>query len=95
MRYKDDLEPALTNLSFTVMPGEHVGVVGRTGAGKSSLLQLLLGFRQPTKGKVILDGEDITALDLQYLRKELNVVMQQPFVIPSDSLRENLDPKNL
>jgi ABC-type multidrug transport system fused ATPase/permease subunit len=76
MRYKEGLEPALKDLSFVVNEGEHVAVVGRTGAGKSSLFQLLLGFRQPDKGKLTLDGEDITSLDLKYLRNELNVVLQ-------------------
>ena len=46
MSYKTDLQPALKDLSFVIEPGDHVAVVGRTGAGKSSLFQLLLGFRE-------------------------------------------------
>jgi ABC-type multidrug transport system fused ATPase/permease subunit len=53
----------------------------------------LLGFRQADRGRVLLDGEDISSLDLTYFRNELNVVMQQPFVIPGDTVRQNLDPK--
>lgn len=95
MSYKEGLEPALRNLSFVVEAGEHVAVVGRTGAGKSSLFQLLFGFRQPNKGQVMLDEYDITSMDLTYLRNELNVVLQQPFVIPNDTIRQNLDPRGL
>lgn len=68
MRYQPTLDPALTDLSFTIDATERVAVVGRTGAGKSSLLQLLLGFRQANKGRVLLDGEDISSLDLTYFR---------------------------
>ena len=68
MRYQPTLNPALTDLSFTIDATERVAVVGRTGAGKSSLLQLLLGFRQADKGRVLLDGEDISSLDLTYFR---------------------------
>ena len=56
MSYRPELAPALKNLSFLVKPGERVAVVGRTGAGKSSLYQLLLGFRVPNEGRVMLDG---------------------------------------
>lgn len=48
MRYQETLAPALQNLNFNILPGEKIAVVGRTGAGKSSLYQLLLGFRTPT-----------------------------------------------
>ena len=95
MSYSADLQPALKDLSFTILPGEHVAVVGRTGAGKSSLFQLLLGFRQCQEGQVLLDDKDITSYDLNHLRSEINVVLQQPFVTPSETIRKNLDPQNL
>ena len=81
MRYKPDLQPALRNLSFVVEPGEKVAVVGRTGAGKSSLYQLLLGFRTANKGCLLIDDHDVSNMDLAQLRSEINVVLQQPFVI--------------
>jgi ABC-type multidrug transport system fused ATPase/permease subunit len=59
MRYRPDLEPALKNLSFVVNPGQIVAVVGRTGAGKSSLFQLLLGFRDCTKGELLIDDQNV------------------------------------
>lgn len=55
MSYRPELPPALKNLTFKVRAGEKVAVVGRTGAGKSSLYQLLLGFRVANKGKLLLD----------------------------------------
>jgi ATP-binding cassette subfamily C (CFTR/MRP) protein 1 len=76
MRYKADLDPALRDLSFTINEGEHVAVVGRTGAGKSSLFQLLFRFRNANKGTVLLDGKPIDSLDLKELRSQLNVVLQ-------------------
>ena len=82
MSYKKDLKPALQNVSFTLEPGEQIAVVGRTGAGKSSLLQLLFGFRKASQGSVLLNSHAIADYDLHALRKELNVVLQHPFVIP-------------
>jgi len=94
MRYKECLQPALNNLSFVVEPSEKVAVVGRTGAGKSSLYQLLLGFRTANKGCVLIDGEDVSKIDLRLLRREMNVVLQHSFVVQTDSVRKNLDPRH-
>lgn len=81
MRYKPDLQPALRNLSFVVEPGEKIAVVGRTGAGKSSLYQLLLGFRTANKGCLLIDDKDVSNMNLSQLRSEINVVLQHPFVV--------------
>ena len=75
MSYGPELAPALKDLSFEVLPGEHVAVVGRTGAGKSSLFQLLLGFRECQQGQVLLDFKEIGTYDLKHLRSEINVVL--------------------
>lgn len=93
MRYRPDLQPALKDLAFTVRAGERVAVVGRTGAGKSSLSQLLLGFRVADKGRVAFDDQDLGQLDLDVLRQQINVVLQHPFVVATDTIRENLDPR--
>jgi len=74
MQYKLGLRYAINDLSFKVAPGQKIAVVGRTGAGKSSLLQLLAGFRQPTAGKVLINGDDITEIGIKTLRKKINVV---------------------
>lgn len=65
MRYKHDLEPALKDLSFTLNAGEQIAVVGRTGAGKSSLFQLLFRFRSADKGQVLIDNRSVEDLDLK------------------------------
>ena len=93
MRYNPDLPPALIQLTFSIQPGEKVAVVGRTGAGKSSLYQLLLGFRKADAGCVRIDGQDISQLDPCSLRRKINVVLQQPFVVETDTIRDNLDPR--
>ena len=56
MRYQLHLEPAIKHLSFKIANGEKVAIVGRTGAGKSSLFQLLEGFRDHCTGKILIDG---------------------------------------
>ena len=87
MKYKPNLPPALRDLIFTVRAGERIAVVGRTGAGKSSLYQLLLGFRVADKGKVSLDRHDVSKLKLETLRSQINVVLQHPFVVATDTIR--------
>jgi len=72
MRYRDNLEPSVRNLSFTVQPGMKVGIVGRTGSGKSSILQILFRLTDPeSDGKVLIDGQDITTIGLHLLRKSI------------------------
>ena len=93
MSYRPELQPALKHLSFDVKAGEKVAVVGRTGAGKSTLYQLLLGFRVANEGRVQLDDKDLKYIDLNVLREQINVVLQHPFVVATDTIRENLDPK--
>jgi ABC-type multidrug transport system fused ATPase/permease subunit len=68
--------------------------VGRTGAGKSSLYQLLSGFRSPSEGVILIDNHDITKIPLNKLRSEVNVVLQQPFVLSCETIRKNLDPNS-
>ena len=68
-----------------------VGIVGRTGAGKSTILQVLFRLTECFDGKVIIDGQDCKDLGLHKLRKNLAYIPQQPFLIQG-SIRENLDP---
>ncbi len=69
-------EPVLRNVSFEVMPGERVGIVGATGAGKSTLISLLLRFYDVTSGRIVVDGVDIRTMDLGELRKLFGLVLQ-------------------
>ena len=90
MRYQSHLEPAIKNLSFSIQPGEKIAVVGRTGAGKSSLFQILQGFRQCDEGKCLIDDVDITHISRTNLREGMNVVLQNPYINEADTVKSNL-----
>lgn len=82
--------PALTNVSFTVGSGETVAVTGRSGAGKTTLVSLLLRFFDPASGRITLDGTDIAALTLTSLRQQISVVSQDTYLFHgtvADNLR--------
>lgn len=90
-RYGEDSEPVLKNLTFKVKAGEKIGIVGRTGAGKSSLIKLFWMSLAPSEGKVLVDGVDLTKVDLKLLRNEVMVVSQDTALFQG-SLAENIDP---
>ena len=85
----DGVNKILENVSFSVEPGRALALVGRTGAGKSTLVNLLLGFYSPQTGSVLLDGHDITKLSLEALRESLGVVDQQTFLF-SGTILDNI-----
>ncbi|OLQ04012.1 ABC transporter C family member 2 [Symbiodinium microadriaticum] len=92
LRYKPHLPLVLKGLSFSMKEGERVGVVGRTGAGKSSLLLALLRIAEPELGSSIeLDGQDILQMGLQDLRRAVAMIPQEP-VLFQETLRYNCDP---
>jgi len=68
--------PALKNASFVVKPGEHVGIIGRIGSGKSTIQKLLLGLYEPDSGQILIDGIDINQIDPADLRKNMGYVSQ-------------------
>jgi ATP-binding cassette, subfamily B, bacterial len=76
-------------VGLQIHPGEKIAIVGPTGAGKSSLARLLLGLHLPTAGTVRFDGRDLRELDLERVRRQIGVVMQEPFLF-GDSIRANL-----
>ncbi|KAK7978166.1 hypothetical protein PG988_005656 [Apiospora saccharicola] len=82
---------ALNNIAFTVKSGEHVGICGRTGSGKSSLVAALSGLLPCHRGRILIDGVDISTLDPEVLRSKLNIITQEPFLFDG-SIRENLNP---
>jgi len=71
MSYRKTLEPSIRDLSFTVQPGMKIGIVGRTGAGKSSILQVLFRLSELSEGCVKIDGKDIRELGLHLLRQSI------------------------
>ena len=89
--YRPGLEPVLKNLNFKVESGEKVGIVGRTGAGKSSLTLALFRIIEPTIGRILIDGVDITRIGLHDLRSKITIIPQEPNLF-AGTLRLNLDP---
>ena len=93
-RYRSDLEPVLRNLTFSIQPGERVGIVGRTGAGKSSLALALFRGLEAEGGKIVIDNIDIGLIGLQDLREAITIVPQDPTLF-TGTVRSNLDPFDL
>lgn len=89
--YRSGLPSALSGVSFRTRPGEKVGIVGRTGAGKSSLFLCLFQLVRLSEGKVFIDGIDVSTVRHQTLRSKLAVIPQDPFLF-NGSVRDNLDP---
>lgn len=79
----------LKGVTFRVEPGTMVGLVGRSGSGKSTIISLLARFHDPDSGHILLDGEDLTGLRLADLRRQIGVVMQEPFLF-NGSILENI-----
>ncbi|KAL0039364.1 hypothetical protein WJX79_004967 [Trebouxia sp. C0005] len=91
LKYSREAPYALAGVSFELRPGQKVGICGRTGAGKSSLVAALLRLTETQAGAILLDGRDCRTVPLQTLRRAIGVVPQTPFLFQG-SIRENLDP---
>ena len=91
LRYRPNTDIVLKNLSFVVIPRTKVGVVGRTGAGKSTICLSLSRIVELCEGKIEIDGIEIRKIDLQILRRKVTVISQDPTLFKG-SLRFNLDP---
>ncbi|KAK0733048.1 ATP-dependent bile acid permease [Lasiosphaeria miniovina] len=89
--YAPHLPPVLKGITFQVDPAERIGVVGRTGAGKSSLTLALFRFLEPRSGSIYVDGLDVAKVSLLDLRSRLAIIPQDP-VLFSGTIRSNLDP---
>ena len=91
VRYSDDGPDVLHKISFDIKPRERVGVVGRTGAGKSSLALSILRFTVKSQGSITINGRDIDEVNLDALRQRVTIIPQDP-VLFSGTIRSNLDP---
>ncbi|XP_059179062.1 multidrug resistance-associated protein 1-like [Physella acuta] len=92
-KYRKGCGIALQNINVVIQPGEKVGIVGRTGAGKSAMVLALFRLTEGSTGQVKIDGVDIKNVGLHTLRNRLNILTQDP-VLFAGSLRMNLDPYN-
>jgi len=88
-RYNFDGDEVIKGLSFRIKPGTKVGIVGRSGSGKSTIAKMIQRLYLPEDGKIIIDGQDILAVDPVLLRRQIGVVMQDNYLF-SGSIRENI-----
>lgn len=87
--YSAAAAPLLQSVSMSIRPGEKIAIVGRSGSGKSTLARLLLGMHLPTEGVIAFDGRDMRDLNLQMVRSQMGVVLQETFLF-DDTVRANL-----
>mgnify|MGYP004701175055 CR=1 FL=1 len=85
--------PVLSNISFTATPGQTIGILGETGSGKSTLMDLIARYYDPTAGRVLVDGVDLKRWPIKPLRDQITVVMQDLFLF-SDTIADNISYGN-
>ncbi|KAJ0229417.1 ABC transporter type 1 [Hirschfeldia incana] len=93
VRYRPNTPLVLKGITLDIKGGEKVGVVGRTGSGKSTLIQVLFRLVEPSGGRIIIDGIDICTLGLHDLRSRFGIIPQEP-VLFEGTVRSNIDPTN-
>ncbi|EGC28816.1 hypothetical protein DICPUDRAFT_159691 [Dictyostelium purpureum] len=91
IKYRPTAEPSLRNFTCKINKNEKIGIVGRTGAGKSTISQGLFRMVESSKGSIFIDGVDISKIGLYNLRSSIGIIPQDPFIF-SGSLRLNIDP---
>lgn len=87
---EDDTQWVLKDVTFTVEPGQRVAIVGATGAGKSTLINLLMRFYRPQRGAILLDGTDISSVPAAQVRRRIGLVLQDVYLF-SDTVLRNID----
>ena len=90
LKYREELPYVLKDLSFNIKPQERIGIVGRTGSGKSTMLLAILRVIEASSGNIFIDNINIKNLNLFDLRKNLTLISQEPTLF-EDTLRANLD----
>jgi subfamily B ATP-binding cassette protein HlyB/CyaB len=88
-QYRPDAQPVLRDVSFTILPGQTIGIVGRSGSGKSTLTRLVQRMYQTQRGRVLIDGFDLSMADPASLRRQIGVVLQEN-VLFNQSIRANI-----
>ena len=88
-QYEDGKTDVVKDISFNVQPGQAIALLGSTGSGKTTLVNLLPRFHEYTDGHILLDGEELSNYPREYLRRQIGIVEQEPFLF-SRSIRENI-----
>jgi len=88
-RYSASAPLVVDDVSFDVLPGQHIAIVGRSGSGKSTLARLLVGLHQPSSGRILYDGMDAATIDPHEVRRQTGLVPQEPYVF-GDTVRQNI-----
>jgi ABC-type multidrug transport system fused ATPase/permease subunit len=91
VKYRPETEIVLKNINFTLNPGEHLGIVGRTGSGKSTISLCLFRILEATTGKILIDDVDISTLGLKKLRNGITIIPQDATLM-TGTLKYNIDP---
>ena len=91
VRYRPNTPLILKGITLRIQGGDKIGVVGRTGSGKSTLIQAFFRVMEPSGGKIIVDGIDISKLGLHDLRSRFGIIPQEP-VLFEGTVRSNIDP---
>jgi ABC-type multidrug transport system fused ATPase/permease subunit len=91
LRYRPDLSPVLKGLSFETREAENIGLVGRTGAGKSTVMLTLFSIVEISSGSMSIDGVDISKIGLKNLRSKIAIIPEDPVLFSGD-VRSNLNP---
>lgn len=90
-RYRPELELVVKNLNLKIQPSERIGLVGRTGAGKSSITLSLFRILEAANGCIVIDDVNISHINLKVLRSKLSIIPQEPILF-TGTIRQNLDP---
>jgi subfamily B ATP-binding cassette protein HlyB/CyaB len=88
-RYRPDVPDVLRKVSFSVAPGQVIGIVGRSGSGKSTIAKLIQRLYVPERGRILVDGVDLAQIDPAWLRRQVGVVLQENFLF-NRSVRDNI-----
>ena len=91
VRYRPNTPLVLKGISLNIHGGEKIGVVGRTGSGKTTLVQVFFRLVEPSGGRIVIDGVDICTLGLHDLRSRFGIIPQEP-VLFEGTVRSNIDP---
>ena len=93
VKYRPDLDYVLRNLSFSLQSGEKLGILGRTGAGKSTLISSMFRYFSSFEGDILIDGVPIKTVDIQNLRSAMTIIPQDPILFNA-TIRKNIDPSD-